>query len=182
MDRKIILLGVKHSGKSTIGKLLSEKCKTDFYDTDEVIKMMQGKTPRELYDEGGASLFQEAEQRACDYLSLTAKPQSVIATGGGICDNQPAIKILSESGLFVFLNVSEDTAFTRIAQSAKEDKRWPSYISKENPKTEQDAASIFHRFYERRNQSYSEIADITVSSDKMTPEETVNMILKELNH
>ena len=38
MLKKIVLLGMMGSGKSTLGKILSKKIKIDFFDTDTIIK------------------------------------------------------------------------------------------------------------------------------------------------
>ena len=37
-NKSIILVGIKHCGKSTQGKALSKKLSFDFYDTDSVIE------------------------------------------------------------------------------------------------------------------------------------------------
>ena len=47
--RSIILLGIKHCGKSTQGKLLSNHLGCPFFDTDDEVTKLTGKSPRELY-------------------------------------------------------------------------------------------------------------------------------------
>jgi len=107
----IILLGIKHCGKSTQGRLLSKHFNCDFYDTDDEITALTGKSPREIYTDQGKDAFLAAEKDACQKLveRLAAQDKkdqisSVIATGGGICNNPQALEVLHKSGKFVFLN------------------------------------------------------------------------------
>ena len=41
MLKKIVLLGMMGSGKTTIGKILSKKIKISFFDTDTIIEKSQ---------------------------------------------------------------------------------------------------------------------------------------------
>mgnify|MGYP003541431241 FL=1 len=66
--KTIVLMGIKHCGKSTQGKIISQKLGLPFYDTDDVITLLTGKTPREIYTEKGAEGFMEAEKYACEYV------------------------------------------------------------------------------------------------------------------
>ena len=111
----IILIGLKHSGKSTMGKLLAQKIQAVFYDTDDVIQEMTGLSPRELYSSKGPCAFMLAEEEACKKIITTiqGKP-SVIATGGGICDNAPALNELQTIGNFVFLKLNMEYSIKRI--------------------------------------------------------------------
>ncbi|MBQ1794978.1 MAG: shikimate kinase, partial [Treponema sp.] len=51
LNKTIALMGIKHCGKSTQGKILAKKMGSDFYDTDEVIAEQTGKSPRQIYTE-----------------------------------------------------------------------------------------------------------------------------------
>lgn len=171
----VILMGIKHCGKSTQGKILSEKLGLPFFDTDDEIENMTGMTPREIYNEGGQEAFLLAETAACTELVSKIKKSgkdAVIATGGGICNNKPALYSLHSIGKFIFLNSEEKVACDRIVREIKKDENGvmfnlPSYIAKKNPATEEDVRNIFHEFFLERVKIYSEIADVTV---KMTAE------------
>ena len=49
MKNSVVLMGCKHCGKSTQGKLLAKKLGVDFFDTDDVITRMCGMDARTLY-------------------------------------------------------------------------------------------------------------------------------------
>ena len=173
----IILLGIKHCGKSTQGKMLSKHFSCLFFDTDDEITSLTGKSPREIYIESGKEALLEAEKKVCEALSErfssdaketpSSEIDSVIATGGGICANPPALDSLRKIGKFVFLNVDEKTAANRIIWEIKYDsdgsmKNLPAYIADKNPANIQDVRLIFHDFYERRQKIYKDLCDIEI--------------------
>ena len=165
----IILLGIKHCGKTTQGKLLSKHFSCPFFDTDDEVTALTGKTPRELYSELGKDAFLEAEKNACKRLAekLSASERAVIATGGGICNNPDALAELHKIGTFLFLNADEKTASDRIVREIAYDavgsmKNLPAYIAKENPKNVQDVRAIFHNFYIERQKLYQAVCDIEI--------------------
>ena len=114
----IILMGIKHCGKSTQGRIISKKLSVPFFDTDDVVFEMTGKTPRQIYTELGNEGFQEAEEKACSFLlekiNSSAEKNAVIATGGGICGNKKALDVLKKIGTFVFLKTPERIASFRV--------------------------------------------------------------------
>ena len=57
----VILLGLSRSGKTSVGRLLAERLGCSFYDTDEVIRVRTGLTPRELCRQEGLSALHAAE-------------------------------------------------------------------------------------------------------------------------
>ena len=57
----MILLGLSRAGKTSVGRLLSERLGCSFYDTDELIRIRTGLTPRELCRQAGLSALHTAE-------------------------------------------------------------------------------------------------------------------------
>ena len=60
----MILLGLSRAGKTSVGRLLAERLGCRFYDTDELIRIRTGLTPRELYRQAGLSALHAAEAAA----------------------------------------------------------------------------------------------------------------------
>ena len=60
-EHPIILCGFTSSGKTTIGKLLSEQLGLPFYDTDQMLIEHYKMTIPEIFAEGGESLFRDYE-------------------------------------------------------------------------------------------------------------------------
>ena len=174
----IVLMGIKHCGKSTQGRLLAEKLGVPFFDTDKIIEDETGMTAREIYATSGEEAFKKAEVQACSSVAEKIKVgddnlssvTAVIATGGGICNNTNAIDVLRPLGKFVFLVAQEKTAADRIIREAKvsDDGKitnLPAYIAKKNPATMDDVRALFHEFYEERVSIYSKLADVCVRMD-----------------
>ena len=168
--KSIVLMGIKHCGKSTQGKIISQKLGLPFFDTDDVITKITGKTPREIYTEQGQAEFIEAEKEACEFVKnevLEKKQNAVIATGGGICNNIQAVEILKSFGTLFFLEVEEQIATNRVLREIKIApdgtlSNMPAYIAKKNPRTIKDAGNIFHDFFAERHKLYKQITDFSI--------------------
>ena len=195
--RSIILCGIKHCGKSTLGKMLAAALDLDFYDTDDLIYEQTGMDARAIYKSQGKDAFMAAELKACEYLqellsapnessqtqeAAAAKPKrAVIATGGGICQNEPAIAILKKLGTIVYLEVPEITAAGRIVREARflpdgTIQNLPAYIANKNPADQKEVRAIFHDFYEERTKKYRSLADITVQAQGSRSENTKKIL------
>ncbi len=186
MDKNlsVILMGIKHCGKSALGKIISEKMSVPFYDTDSVLSEITGKTPREIFSSDGEEAFKYAEKNACDFIVnkiLKEKSRAVIATGGGICNNRAALEELHKIGKFIFLCANEDVAFSRIAKEISVDKNGnlqnlPAFIAKKNPVDLEQVRSIFHRFYEERVNLYKSISDIQIAVDNSSKQQNADRV------
>lgn len=184
----IILLGIKHCGKSTQGKLLAKHFNCSFFDTDDEVTALTGKSPREIYSSQGKEAFLEAEKKACEKLAESSGTEncSVIATGGGICNNPAALEALHKIGKFVFLNADEKTAANRIVWEIKYDsdgsmKNLPAYIANKNPKNVSEVREIFHNFYEERQKIYKDLCDVEVKMEhSASKSENMKRILNAL--
>ncbi len=188
LAKSIILIGIKHSGKSTQGRALSARLNCEFFDTDDVILNLTKKTPREIFNNEGYESFLAAEQLACQHLQsvLKIKP-SIVATGGGICENKKAISFLVANSIFVYLCVEEKTAIERIICEVKNDgnrildlSSLPSFIARKNPTTIDEVRNLFHNFYEERSKKYSKLAEITIYSEKKSAKAITDEIISKL--
>ncbi len=188
MSQGIILLGIKHCGKSTLGRMLASQFRCPFFDTDDIITEMTGRTPREIYQEEGEQAFMEAEARACEHLEHNLasldEDEHIIAAGGGICNNQQALDSLQRLGFFLFLEVPEEVAAQRILNEIEwEDgtmKNLPAYIARENPDSPEDVARIFSGFYKERTSRYRRLAQIACQLVNGSPEENCQLIQQAL--
>lgn len=192
----IILTGIQHSGKTTAGKLTAARLGCDFYDIDEIIEKNAGMSCRKLYTEQGAEAFKQAEWEACLFLqerfqdkcdgsagfsgsadttdgtgSAAHFLKAVVAAGGGICDNERALSVLETIGVFIYLHVSEHTAFERICARAKRTGSFPAYIEKRKPANAAERRSVFHEVYMYRTAEYKKKAHVHIDTEGLTPGE-----------
>ena len=92
------------SGKSSVGKLLSEKLGWEFIDLDEVIEREEGMSIPDIFKNKGEDYFRRLE---LDTLKRFAeKDRVVVSTGGGLGANPEAMEIMKKKGLVVWLRVS----------------------------------------------------------------------------
>ena len=186
LDPAYIIFGVKHSGKTTQGRLLAKKLSFSFVDIDEIITKQTGFTPRQIYFDYGPEKVMSAEEKICSVLEKKCSGKKiVIATGGGICDNAPALMRLRDLGIFIFLEVSEQTAFERILEKITFNSdgsiaNLPAYISRKNPKTEDEVKSIFHDVFTERTTVYQSFVDIIVPLANVSPEENFQTLCAAL--
>ncbi|WP_288506986.1 shikimate kinase [uncultured Treponema sp.] len=186
----IILMGIKHCGKSTQGRIISKKLSVPFFDTDDVVFEMTGKTPRQIYTELGNEGFQEAEEKACSFLlekiNSSAEKNAVIATGGGICGNKKALDVLKKIGTFVFLKTPERIASFRVLReiSVAQDGTLlnvPAFIAKKNPRSVADAKKIFHDFFIERECIYEQLADVVIDMSNSSKEANAAKIIESVS-
>lgn len=186
----IILMGIKHCGKSTQGRIISKKLSVPFFDTDDVVFEMTGKTPRQIYTEVGNEGFQEAEEKACSFLlekiNSSAEKNAVIATGGGICGNKKALDVLKKIGTFVFLKTPERIASFRVLReiSVAQDGTLlnvPAFIAKKNPRSVADAKKIFHDFFIERECIYEQLADVVIDMSSSSKEANAAKIIESVS-
>ncbi|NTW07909.1 MAG: shikimate kinase, partial [Syntrophaceae bacterium] len=78
----VVLIGYRACGKSTVGKLLAEKLKIAFLDTDLLIEENLGMPIKEIVASQGWDYFRAREKEAVQ--ELAQRSECVIATGGGV--------------------------------------------------------------------------------------------------
>ena len=132
--QNIVLTGMPGSGKSTIGKALSEKLGKEFVDTDELIINNEKMPISEIFARHGESYFRFAETEAIKEAS--AKSGFVIATGGGAVLKKENVDYLRSNGKIFFLNrpiedilPTDDRPLssTRVDLQKRFDERYPIY-------------------------------------------------------
>ena len=101
MCQHIFLIGMPGSGKTTIGKLVSNALALDFYDLDEYIEKKSGKSIQTIMINEGDAVFRNYEKESLAELSLL-KP-AVIATGGGTVLLKDNCNIMNSAGKVFFI-------------------------------------------------------------------------------
>ena len=79
--KNIILIGYRCTGKTTVGKKLSERLGLPFIDTDGLVMLDTGMSVDEIVREGGWPLFRRKEREVIE--GLLSAEGTIIAPGGG---------------------------------------------------------------------------------------------------
>ncbi|MDR2071882.1 MAG: shikimate kinase [Spirochaetaceae bacterium] len=158
----IVLLGPKHSGKTSAGAALARRLTLQFYDLDMLIEERTGKSPRTLY-RAGPEIFRREEVGALTAL-LDKTGGGILAGGGGIIDNPPALSRLQDH-VTVALEVSAETAWARIAGGGKE---LPPFLRGESMEASKEKHRILH---EERSGAYRIFARYRICAEGKSSEE-----------
>tara|TARA_B100001248_G_scaffold11655_1_gene7544 strand:- start:7431 stop:7931 length:501 start_codon:yes stop_codon:yes gene_type:complete len=165
---KIFLIGPMGSGKSTIGKVLSEKLEYDFYDTDKLVEKVVGKKIKEIFEQNGEQYFRLKES---EELDKTRKlKNAVIATGGGIIENEKNRLFLKEEKKVIFLDSSIERQYDRTKESQKR----PLLNNG-------DSMKILKNLYQKRLSFYLEVSKLKISMDNLTEGKIFEKILDFLD-
>ena len=181
--RSILLSGIKHSGKSTTGKLLAKTWGIPFFDLDDLmvdlcreerggVKSVTWE-PREIYRRLGRKGFQELEIRTLKAHRTVPGPY-VLALGGGTQEQPEAGEILSGMGILVYLHEDANLLYRRI-----EARGIPPFLQSDSPRTS------FLKLYAARDGLYRAGADLTVALEgRDTPQAAARIIqaLEEYQH
>ncbi len=142
--RNIVLIGMPGSGKTTVGKALSEKLGKTFIDTDDIITQEYG-CISDIFAEKGEDFFRNIESVAVKKVAL--QNGLVIATGGGAVLRQENVEYLKHNGVLFFLDrpladiiPTEDRPLSRDFEALKKryEERYGIYLSSCDEKIDVD--------------------------------------------
>lgn len=86
--RRLTLIGIKHCGKSTLGKALAAELNWRFLDADALLAERHHLAVRDLFRRVGETRFRELEAELIGELAGKDLPDTVLALGGGAADNR----------------------------------------------------------------------------------------------
>ncbi|CAM3658570.1 shikimate kinase [Flavobacterium saliperosum S13] len=166
--KKIVLLGYMGSGKTTVGKIMSEKTGIPFFDLDEIIEKNMQKTISELFLELGEIRFRKLEHETLNHF-LATQIDFILSLGGGTpCYANNHLQLQKEGITSVYLKASLPELIKRL--SAEKAHR-PLLASKEGDEFQEFIAKhLFERSY------FYNQAKHVVSVDAKTPDEIVQEI------
>jgi len=114
-NNNIILVGPMGSGKTTIGRRLSERLSLDFFDSDHEVVNTTGVSIDHIFDVEGEKGFRTRES---DVLKkLCNMPNIVLATGGGAVILEENRELIKKASSIIYLSSSIDQILRRTAKS-----------------------------------------------------------------
>lgn len=107
------LVGMMGSGKTSVGRLVARAVQAVFYDTDEAIVAMAGRSIAALWDDLGETHLRDLERSA-----IEAAPSRVVAAAGGGAALDPVNrKTMRLDPPVVWLQASPETLAGRLGGS-----------------------------------------------------------------
>jgi len=149
----IVIIGMPGCGKSTIGEIIAKNLDYKFFDMDQYIVNISGKTIKELFDVS-EEYFREWETKACKELAKLNG--SVIASGGGVIKKNENIEILRKSSTIIFIDRPVENIVKDIEVGTRP-------LLKDGPHKA-------YNLYNERYELYRKAADIIVENNKTLQE------------
>jgi shikimate kinase/3-dehydroquinate synthase len=116
--RRIALVGLPGSGKSTVAPLLARRLGWASVDTDQEVAADSGKPVARLITEEGEEAFRGLELAALQRCLRRGDPL-VIACGGGLIAGEPARRLLTEKTCVVWLDAPDALLVGRVGDGGE---------------------------------------------------------------
>lgn len=149
----LFFCGIKHSGKTSLGRLVAQKAGYRCIDNDDLILTDRPELSsiRELYKNEGKAAFMAQETASLEQYLSSSPQNTIISLGGGACDNKRLISLAKESGTMIYLKVPEEILLKRILKGGV-----PPFLDPLNVK------GSFSELYKSRDALYGKFSDIVI--------------------
>ena len=154
----IILIGMPGSGKTTIGRILSQKLGKTFVDADEILAQNSGMSTSEILKTKGEPAFRAMETAVLD--ALGKESGLILSTGGGCVTREENYPLLHQNGTIFCIQRELDKLSTQdrpLSQNGK-----------------------LNALFQSRKPMYQKFADHFIDNNT-TVENAVDQILTRLN-
>ena len=153
----IILGGIKHCGKTSLGRSIAQNMHCNFYDLDNLILNVSNnswETVRDIWKDLGKYEFIRLEAEAARTFVEWIIPSDygqncILSLGGATIENSGAMSWLKNLGVNVYIRASSDILYKRIMSKGR-----PPFLSEDN------ALEDFQVIYKHRNAMYEKFADL----------------------
>ena len=152
----VVLIGMPSSGKSSVGKMLANALKREFYDSDTEIVKVIGTSISDYFEKYGEAEFRKVEKNVISELSK--KSGCVIATGGGAVLDKENVMRLKQNGRVFFLD------------------RSPEKLIFTSDRPLSSSPEALKKRYEERYPIYSSVCDKRIDGDSTVSEVTEKII------
>ena len=155
------------AGKSCIGRKLAQRLRWKFLDSDAEIEKKTGVNIPTIFEIEGENGFRSRESQILS--DLVGIPNIVLASGGGsvlLPENQ---ELLRAHGFIIYLATSVQSQLVR----TQRDRHRPLLCTKDRRAKLEELAT-------QRNPIYERLANLTLSTDDRSINDTVKKIIAEL--
>jgi shikimate kinase len=169
---RLILIGYRGTGTTTVGRLLADRLRWDFADVDDHIEAAAGMSIADIFKAEGEAGFREREEAAL--RTLCERERLVLATGGGAVLRSANRDLLRAAGFVAWLTASPETVWKRLQGDPTTSGRRPNL-------TVGGGLDEIRALTAARHPLYREIADFVADADAPSPEAVADTILSSCN-
>lgn len=166
--KNLVIIGMRGTGKSTVGKILAKKLNFDFVDVDDFIETKNQINIKETVKINGWEYFRDLESEAIKYLS--SKQNLIISTGGGAILRPANVFELRKNSITFMLKANPEALAKRISRYGK----LPSLTDFNSVEEE-----LKHVWNERKKSYYSS-CDFIIDSEIASPKSVANQIIAKI--
>ena len=168
----IALGGIKHTGKSTAGRIVSQRLTLPFHDLDDLIlKIIPHRwTVRRWFTEKGEQEFRNKECAALRQYLDDEDPEKmrILALGGATLENPEALALLKRPGIEIFvLNEEVDVLYRRIIR-----KGVPPFLDPLDPE------GSFRKIYTQRTETLMKQGDHIINIHGMDQKQAAEQLIR----
>lgn len=164
---RIVLIGFRGTGKTTIGLTLSGRMEWNYISTDALVEERSGKSIHLIVEEGGWESFRRLEREVI--AALRDAVGAVIDCGGGVIEDDRNVGNLVPGALVVWVDATMDDIHDRLSRCGDR----PSL-------TDPDLRRDIEHHYTRRRPIYRGLCHLRADTSRESVEEICSGILELL--
>ena len=153
-DARVLLIGMMGSGKTTVGRALSEQTGWPYRDNDEIVAEVEGISTDELLAQRGEDELRAAESRALAKVLSDRAPVIAGVAGGAVESSADRALLSAPEGFTVYLYAPLDVLVERVGSG--EGRPW----------LQPDPEAALRRLLDGRDTLYREVADLVVDTSR----------------
>ena len=160
----IFIVGPMGSGKSTVGKIISDELFLNFFDTDDEIESRTGASIDWIFDLEGEEGFRKRESSILE--EMVKQNSIVLSTGGGIIISDSNREMLSSRGTVFYLSTPISVQLERTSKD------------KDRPLLKNgDPEEILTRLQKERKDLYESVSDHVIETENKSSQEVASEII-----
>lgn len=165
---RVLLVGMMGSGKTSVGRALSQRTGWPYFDNDELVAALTGLPTADLLAERGEPALRTAEAQALARV-LTSDPPVIAGVAGGVVESPHNRELLrSGHGFVVYLDTPLEVLVQRVGSG--EGRPW----------LRPDPETALRRLLDGREPLYREVADLVVDTRHGGPADHARLVLEAL--
>ncbi len=168
---RLVLIGYRGTGKSTVARLLADTLGWPLVDTDPLIEQRAGLEIAEIFARFGEPHFRDLESAVI--ADLDARDPAVISVGGGAVLRPANVEHLRRGSLVVWLTAPAETLLARIGGD-------PTTVARRPNLTSLPGIEEIRHLLAVREPLYRRAADLRFDTAALAPQQVAEQVLEHL--
>ena len=164
--KNIIIVGITGVGKTTIGKVLSEKLDKQFIDLDKYIEVSCGVDIPTIFELEGEQGFRDRETLALKQV-ISQSDNYGLSLGGGCVIRSENRQIITRSNNLVLQLIADLKVI--VERLVKSPNKRPLLAN-------QDIQQKIENLFKERKEFYDAVSDLTVNTTNLKPAQVVSKV------